>query len=272
MKNSIYKKRSLTAIFILFGLTPLLGQHSFNELSNAYTEDFNNYRGTVGTLPNNMSVVWDETRTPEPFQGVNTGALTAYTSDALDHSFGIRERNPVDFRDGRLFFEFTNNTGVAITGFEVSYDVEAWFIGDRRNRIRMKYDTFLTPAETAVDPLDQRATFETDIFSTDNPSTTLIANTNVNGSLAANRTTVSGFVNLLTLDDGTGSPFGTLGDGETAYLRWQFSNAGGDGGTLRSGLAINNLSVTAIPEPSTYGAIFGAIAMVGAFLRRRARH
>lgn len=240
---------------------------SFTGIGQTYTENFNNYLGSAATLPNHMFVEWDTSRSgmsgpDSPYTGVNDGAFTAYTSDSADYSFGIREREPVDLRDARLFFEFTNNTGAPLSQFMVSYDVEAWFIGDRRNRLRLKYDDLLDSPD--------RATFETDIFSTDNPSTTMTANTSVDGSLAANRTTVSGMVDITTIDDGTGNFFEPIADGETAWFRWQFSNADGDGGALRSGLAINNLSIQAIPEPSTYAALFGVGVLALALYRRRA--
>lgn len=260
MKNII----KATTIVLSTAALSLQASASFTSIGQVYSESFNGYRGSEATLPANMSVTWDD-RISEPFQGVNTGALTAYTSDSLDYSFGIRERNPVDLRDARLFLEITNNTGVAITGFEVSYEVEAWFIGDRRNRIRLKYDTFLDSADAGRD------TFEVDIFSTVNPSAEMTPDTDVDGSLAANRILVSGFVDLMTLDDGTDTPFGALAAGETAYFRWQFSNADGDGGSLRSGLAINNLSITAIPEPSTYAALLGLLALALVWYRRRPR-
>lgn len=233
---------------------------SFTSIGQTYTQGFNDYRGSAATLPDHMFVTWDTDRTNTPFQGVNTGAFTAYTSDNVDHSFGIRERNPVDLRDARLYFEFTNNTGVPITGFEVSYDVEAWFVGNRRNRIRLKYDD---------DFGAQR--FETDIFSTDNPSPlSTPVGTNLDGSLPENRVTVTGFVDLTTLAvnvfDDSRDFFGVLNPGESAFFRWQFSNTDGDGGSLRSGLAINNVSFTPVPEPAGL-----ALLAVGglALLRRR---
>lgn len=264
------KKMMMTAALGLAAATAS-AQFSFDSIGQTYTEDFNEYRGSAETLPDHMFVSWDTSRSgmsgpDSPYTGVNSGAFTAYTSDNVDHSFGIRERNPVDLRDGRLFFEFTNDTGEAITGFNVSYDVEAWFVGDRRNRIRLKYDDHL---DTSTSP-GGRATFETDIFSTDNPSPIgTLSGTDLDGSLADNRTTVSGFVDLLTLDDGTENFFGPLAPGETAYFRWQFSNTDGDLGNLRSGLAINNVSITAIPEPSTVllVALTGLVAFAG--LRRR---
>jgi len=220
---------------------------SFTNDAVTYTQDFNEYRGSLETLPDFFSVTWDEGRTENPFTGVGDfatsdpdeayGGFTAFTADDDDYSFGIRERVPVNLRDARLFFAFTNNTDQHITEFEVSYDVEAWFIGDRRNRIRLKYDN---------DPEDPNS-FDEDIFSTDNPSTETAAGTKVDGSLAANRTTVSGIVDITALerDDVAFEP---LAPGETAYFRWQFSNTDGDGGSLRSGLAINNVVITAVIE------------------------
>lgn len=258
------KARIITAASLIVCIGTASSAHVFNDYT-PYTENFNDYRGSPSTLPDNFSVSWLVANTSEPFQGVNTGAFTAYTSGGVDHSFGIRERNPVDLRDARLFFEFTNNTGAPITGFMVSYDVESWFVGNRRNRIRMKYDDFLSPAESP----GGRPTFETDVFSTDNPAPlATLAGTDLDGSLPENRVTVSGFVDLSTLDDGTGNFFSPLADGETAYFRWQFSNQlVGEGGSLRSGLAINNLSITPIPEPST--AILGGLGLLGLLRRRR---
>lgn len=209
------------------------------------SQNFNEYRGTEATLPDGFFVTWDESRAENPFTGVgnfNTsdpdeayGGFTAYTSGNGDYSFGFRERAPIDLRDSRLFVEFTNTTDQFIFEFEVSYDVEAWFIGDRRNRIRLKYDN----------DLENPDSFDEDIISTDNPSSETTVGTKVNGSLAANRVTVSGTVDISELQR-AGQTLGPLAPGATAYFRWQFSNADGDGGSLRSGLAINNVSITPI--------------------------
>ncbi len=107
----------------------------------------------------------------------------------------------------------------------MSYDIEACFIGDRRNRVRLKYDTLLEA---------EQATFETDIVSTENPSSTTTSDTDVNGKLPENREEVTVIIDLSALDDGSGSTFGPLAHGESAFLRWQVSNAEGDSGNLRS--------------------------------------
>ncbi len=226
------------------------GSFSFTNEATTYQQDFNTYLGTLESLPEFFSVTWDVDREEEPFTGVgdfNTsdpdeayGGFSAFSAESGSYSFGIREREPVDLRNARLFFTFTNDTDQPISQFEVSYDVEAWFIGDRRNRLRLKYDTLIES--------DERDTFEEDIFSTDNPSTATEVGIKVNGSLEEHRTTVSGLVDITTIEKEEDIFFEPLAPGETAYFRWQFSNADGDGGSLRSGLAINNLSITAVIE------------------------
>ncbi len=223
---------------------------SFTNEIKTYEQNFNEYIGSAETLPEFMMVTWDD-RIDDPFTGVGDfetsdpetsyGGFTAYTSDNGAHSFGIRERDPVDLRDARLFFSFTNETDEPISVFEVSYEVEAWFIGDRRNRLRLKFDTMLES--------DDRDTFEVDLISTDNPSSVETPNTKVNGALEENRVAVSEVIDITTVNDGSGEFFEPLEPGETAYFRWQFSNLEiGESGALRSGLAINNLVISVVEE------------------------
>ncbi|TVR18490.1 MAG: T9SS C-terminal target domain-containing protein [Balneolaceae bacterium] len=241
---------ALTAHFVEnTGVPPNLEPFTFTNQQTVYEEHFTHYRGSNRTMPEHMFVMWDENRLANPFTGVgnvNTGDpeleygnFTAYTADGKDFSFGIRERAPYDLRDARLYFAFTNNTDKPVSEFYISYDVEAWFIGDRRNRIRLKYDDAIIS--------DERFTFETDLFSTDNPSKITTPNTKVNGALDENRTRVSGHIDITKIDNGTGVPFQPVAPGDTAYFRWQFSNTTADNGSLRSGLAVNNISVHTIP-------------------------
>ncbi|MCC5807127.1 MAG: hypothetical protein JJU00_12450 [Opitutales bacterium] len=253
-----YRILTVAAAMATTGLAAEDVRFFFAYPGQVFAEDFNAYRGTPETLPVFFSVSWDEGRIlppDDPYTGVGDfatsdpdfeyGAFAAFTADGENHSFGIREREPVDLRDARLFFAFTNHTGVPIDGFNVSYDVEAWYRGDRLNRIRLKYDTYLER--------DARDTFEMDIFSTPNPSAaeSLDPDTKQDGSLPENRTTVSGYVDLSAVvidpSDAEGATFGPLLPGETAYFRWQFSNLEeGESGSLRSGLAVNNLRIVPV--------------------------
>ncbi len=229
----------------------------FGPSGNEFIENFGLYRGTYATLPQYLYVSWDGSRVINPFTGVSDyttgdpetgyGALSAYTADNSSYSFGIRERAPIDLRDARLYFAFVNETGQAIERFNVSYDVEAWYRGDRANRIRLKYDTVIE-SET-------RSVFETDIFSTPNPAASALPGAKLNGSLPENRVSVSGVVDVASLEidasDETVGTFGALPNGATAYFRWQFSNlAEGESGERRSGLAITNIRI----EPVIDGA------------------
>lgn len=60
-----------------------------------------------------------------------------------------------------------------------------------------------------------------------------------------------------------------LAPGSAFYLRWNFTTTGGNS----QGLGLDNVSVTvsAIPEPSTYAALAGAAALLGAAWHRRRR-
>lgn len=262
MKTRTIPYLSIATVYTAI-LTPIgFGEYfSFATSGQEFAENFNTYRGTLETLPTFFSVSWDEGRTEDPFTGVGDffstdpelgyGGFVAYTADNQDFSFGIREREPVDLRDARLFFAFRNDTGAPIRGFWVSYDVESWYRGDRLNRIRLKYDV--------VREHNERDTFETDIFSTDNPGESASPDTKQNGSFPENRIRVSEYVDLEELEiipgDEEWGTFGALPPGATAYFRWQFSNlATGESGSLRSGLAINNLSIipdgeSVCPEP-----------------------
>jgi hypothetical protein len=231
---------------------------SFTHIGQTYTQDFNTFQGTEATLPSHFTItvvegndifrgVFDATAdTPGSFTGIK-----AATSDGDDYSLAWRESTgDAELDDTRVLFTFTNNTGEAIAGLNVSFDVEAWVNGRRDNQIRFKYDVY---ADSEASQLAEgRDAFETDIFETLNPNHTPIANNGdqfvLDGNDAANRVTVSGNVDLTTLllnesNPGQGA-FGALMPGQTAYFRWQISNGMLDGGN-RSALAIDNFSITA---------------------------
>ena len=60
-----------------------------------------------------------------------------------------------------------------------------------------------------------------------------------------------------------------LSPGSAFYLRWEFDTTGMNS----QGLGLDNFSLTAsaVPEPSTYAAIAGAAALIGASWHRRRR-
>ena len=219
--------------------------------------DFNEYRGTLATLPELLFVDGEDgDGSPVggefyPFTGVSSidrgdefEGFGAFTANEEEFSFGIRERGSTDLRNARLFLEYRNSTDRTIYGFRVSYDVEAWLVGERDNRIRLKYHT-QTEGFSAID----------DIVSTSNPAHGETSREDygsfLDGSAEENRATVELAFHFSQLGgmaaDGL-DQFAPLKPGDRGYLRWQYSNARLTDGSLRSALALNNIRVEPIFE------------------------
>jgi hypothetical protein len=232
---------------------------SFDFIGQTYTQNFDTFRGTEATLPDYFTItVVSGTDIYRNTFDVTTDAASGFTgikaatSDGSNYSLAWREgTGAAALDDTRTLFMFTNNTGEAIVGFNVSYDVETWVNGRRDNQLRFKYDVYADSDESQA--AEGRQAFETDIFATLNPNHTPIP-TNDNqfvqdGKEAANRMTVSGYVELTTLLVDQNNPaagvFGALPPGASAYFRWQISN-----GILldgnRSALGIDNIRITAL--------------------------
>ncbi|MFO7780066.1 MAG: CotH kinase family protein [Spirochaetia bacterium] len=255
----------LLAVALMVALIFLLGACSDDESASGQPSDgvleidFNEYRGSEATLPDGMFVTGEDGEGVPvggdfyPFSGVNTlgredefVGLGAFTADEQDYSFGIRERGSSDLRDSRLFLEYENRTDRSIHGLRLSYDVETWFVGERDNRIRLKYHTE-TEGFGSID----------EIVSTANPRGVVPDDEEqgeaVDGSLDENRTTVEvafHFSELRGMADGGLDGFRPLEPGDTGYLRWQYSNHRLTDGSLRSALALNNLRVEPIFTPA----------------------
>jgi hypothetical protein len=223
------------------------------------TIDFNEYRGSLQSLPEGLFVTGiDGEGIPVegefyPFTGVNSverdddfAGFGAFTSDEKNYSFGIRERGSSDLRDSRLFLEYENRTDKTIYGLRLRYEVETWYVGDRDNRIRLKYHT-RTRGFGSID----------DIVSTTNPRTIDLKDkhggTLVDGSLQENRTTVEiafHFSQLQGMAEEGLDRFAPLRPGEKGYLRWQYSNGNITEGSRRSALALNNIRIEPIYSPA----------------------
>lgn len=260
----------------LFSLSASAAPFSFTSIGQTYTQDFNNFDGTEASLPSGWSsegggtgifrgIFNSGTNSADDFTGV-----MAATNGSTGNSIVWRESTgAASLDDFRLIFSFTNNTGTAITSFNFQYTLETWVNGRRDNEMRFKYDTSIDGA------------FDSDILArnsqfTQNPNHTPIAANGdqfvLDGSLPENRTLVVGTLDLNTYlidesDPGAGT-FGALMPGETGYFRWQISNNELTAGN-RSALGINDLSITAIPEPRVYAALFGLLAFVWVLCRRR---
>lgn len=155
---------------------------------------------------------------------------------------------------GYIAVGFTNSTGTTITSIGLSFDGEQWRNGGN------------TSAQTMVMEYGFGSTFAG------------VANWSVAGAgfnfvspiASSTAAAVDGNTAGLVSDLG-GTISATWLVGETLWIRWiERNDVGND-----HGLAIDNFSMTVagapIPEPSTYAALLGALALAGVVLRRRSR-
>ena len=146
-----------------------------------------------------------------------------------------------------------NTSGATIQSFDLAFDVEQWRVGTTNvdNVLALEYKksaTYASISGTIADASFVSPGSGANVGSLVNATTGAA----LNGNLSANRQHVTiSFSALNWADD------------EFLVLRWE----------LRSGtndiLAIDNVSISAIPEPSTYAALFGVVALSSAALRRR---
>ncbi|MFP4179303.1 MAG: CotH kinase family protein [Spirochaetaceae bacterium] len=220
--------------------------------------NFDEYRGTEASLPEGMFVSGHDGdgnsigHSFYPYTGIhragsegedNFSGLGAFTADGEDFSFGIRERGETGLEDARLFLEYRNDTDRVIYGFSFSYDVQTWYLGERDNRIRLKYNTD-TEGYGYIE----------DILSTSNPLGAAGEGKEEgvhDGSREHNKTGVRGSFIISELrgrsKDGLDA-FAPLEPGETAYFRWQYSNDRITEGESRSALAIDRLRIEPLYE------------------------
>lgn len=143
-------------------------------------------------------------------------------------------------------FVFRNNTGSTITGLNISYDGEQYRLGSTGRADRLDFgfrvgsttqESITTGNFTDVDTLDFNSPVTTGTTGAITPATTSIA-------------------------DGFST---SIADGNFFYIRFSDFNAAGSD----DGLAVDNFSVTAVPEPATTTLMLLGLAGTGMAARRR---
>jgi hypothetical protein len=226
--------QSLLATALAVGLfSAAFGQVSINSNTFSYSENFNTWLGTEVTIPANWTL--SAAGTIE-FRGTGTGTGSAggFWAFGSTDSWALGELRSNATDNLTFGVEFVNNTGNTITDISLNWDYEQW---------RYANTSGLVLAGTGA------------LSSVDFSSHGITASaTGTNGTVTVTPTTVT----LTGLN---------ISDEATMGLFWTTVNAAG----ANSALAINNFeaSFTAVPEPATYGAIFGALALGLAMVRRR---
>ena len=247
-----FTKIALT-IALAAGMTSL-AHAQISYTGGTYTQDFDSMGAAGTTTPTGWFV---GTGTGLAATGTTVIAGTGSGTAGGNYNFGVAGVNVVGERalgsvassstQRDTEVHFTNNLGIDITQFTIGYDGEQWRNGGSTNPNTLTLQLSLD-GNTWVS-LGAAFAFTSPI----NTSTAAA----LDGNAAANRVAGIG---------GTFTPSVAIPNGSVFYLRWADpDDAGAD-----SGIAIDNFTFSAVPEPSVYMLLGVGILLCGQrFLRRR---
>jgi hypothetical protein len=227
-------------------------------LGAAYLQSFDSLAstGTSNTWSDNSTIAgWYSSRVVYIGDSgtSTTGGLHSYGSDS-DRALGSIASGTTT----TVYFgtQFVNAIGSTIDTVTVSYDGEQWRRGGntpQRPETLSFSDQIFSAGAGSLTAATGWTTITSLDFVTPNASDT--AASALDGNLLANR--VSGIAASIT-----GISFQNT---QELWIRWaDADNTGTD-----HGIAIDNVSVTAIPEPSTYALIMGVLTLGFIVARRR---
>jgi PEP-CTERM motif len=252
------KTSRLSALILCcIGAIPASAQVSLTTIGAAYTQNFDGIvpiNTSDGTLQSTLPTGWV---LAESGSGANTTYAigTGSLNTGNTYAFGATnsaERALGGLQSGTVIpsfgVSFTNNTSKTITDLQISYTGEMWRLGTadaNDDRLDFQYSIDATSLTTGtwidVNALDFSSLTQTTVGAKD-------GNT-LNTSISS---TVSGLA---------------IAPSSSVWIRWtDFNVASSD-----DGLAVDNFSLTPIPEPSTYAAAAGLGMMAFALCRRRHR-
>jgi hypothetical protein len=259
------KTRITGALLIgLLACNHTYAQVSYDTIGSTYDQDFNSGLPTGASTPtwtdNSVFSGWYayETATsgaPSNYRITSTGDSSAAqlyqyraTAGSDDGAFGTRPSSTTG--DMMLGLRLTNNTGTTLTEFTLGYTGEQWFESEteQNNQYVVSYQIG-TVADLSAGSWTEISALE---FDTPKESG---ADDSLDGSEAENQVVLSP------------ATIGSLvwEDGEDLWIRWFDSNSTG----YDQGIAIDDVSFSAIPEPSQYATLLGLGALLLTACRRR---
>jgi len=266
--------------------------YSITALNSAVTEAFTSYAGTA--MPTN----WDfqsssnNATLSTSFRGANNGMANgsggiysmgttqtvAGNSDRMLGVVGNGTNSAFPSTGVSLVATYTNNTGAAVTQLSVSYDAGQWYAqGARLNFFTVQYSVN-GGAWQSISSLTYNAAFNgfnasnNQGFVQDAGAASGSNQSNVNGGLNGFSSSGNFNGNFASLSSGTINLASNWADGTNLQVRWTYDPAGSAGAGARQLLAIDNVSVAAVPEPSAVAlAIAGGITVLFFLRRRRAQ-
>ena len=250
--------KSLLTLTILLVLpaTSALADISYTSAGSSYGQNFNSLSTTTGTnitWTNDSTIAgWFSNRTTYRAStgSDTTGSLYSNGSAAAsDRALGsIASGGTGTIQNG---VRFTNNTGITLTQFTVTYDGEQWRNGGNTTQHSLTFD-YVTGAGVTLSSGGYSGVSQLNF---NGPIATATAAA-LDGNAAANR--VAGIT--FNVKDITWLP------GQQIMLRWTDLNDTGND----HGLAVDNFNFVAVPEPSSMMVVsLVGLAIAGRFRRGR---
>lgn len=274
--------QSFIATTLLSTAVSLQAAILINSQDFSYSQNFNSLpTGETGsslewtnnsTVPGWYQGYWGDTKVEWSFQvvpngtgGVTSGGVSTNTAarfanlghaNSTDRSLGLYRLNSFNGSVGAVF---QNNSGITLTGFSLGYTGEQW----RRGGTEETSLFFEYQIVNSIDGLDINSAPEdwtrVDALQFDSPrfdGTGL----NLDGKHANNRSVIAPVTIMAT-----------IAEDEFLVTRWyqNRTNTDGDSVTVYHMLAIDDVSMTVIPEPSHYVWALGSVGLLLALARRR---
>ena len=160
--------------------------------------------------------------------GVGTGGIYAFDIGDGDVALGVQPGG-TDWAPGSITLKLQNNTGQTLSSLAVSYSIFVYNDQDRASSFNFSHS------------LDNVNYTDVNTLNFESPE---VADGSPGWSETQLSTTITGL---------------SIADGENYYLRWSGDDFSGTGGRDQFGL--DNISMTAVPEPEYFGLICGLIVL-----------
>jgi len=260
-------KTILTALTVISGCSALTAQVSYD--GTTYSQNFNGLisaDATSATYVDNTTIAgWYVNSEEMDSNSDEYFAENGSSSGGEVFSFGVDAASDRALgyigSGGNNYFNaavrLVNDTGAAVTGLNVAYTGEQWRSGgntaDNLNTLVFSFQTFASGAGSI--PADTGLTGWTAVNALDfAPPNPLVAAGLLDGNIALNSTDLSSTLAL------------SWAAGDELWIRFTGNDAAG----TDAGIGIDDFSVSAVPEPSTFALLAGCFALASVMVRRRA--
>jgi len=214
-----------------------------SSLGTTFTEDLDSFAGTTASLPANFA--WSNTDfTPGGIYDAagayhnRNSTFALVLNNSSERAFGSK-RDTSSILDS-LDWEFTNATGATISGFIASWDVEQYSVAGRATSIDFGYNPGGGFTQTGI------------------VGTTLTA--------ASTAGTAANLSSIAVTSRSVSIPMSTpLPNGANIQFRWDIGN--GLGASSNAHIGVDNLRVTAVPEPSAF-LLLGLLGLTSLAIKR----